>query len=209
MKNDILAQLVAGKNQLSETLKEIHYRIGESRASLEACENTLQPALDLYGDTLDCKRQEQRLKYLKEKLATLSRRHSELIERSFNIDLKIQEIAKIMQESSLERVLKTLRSILRWSRSPRITDHARRPLLILSVFRWLVPRKLRPEIDLVIEDLLEDKCEMLEAKKSPLFVTLILWWGALRTIFDYTLAGCTSILKRFAPFAKVFFGNSK
>lgn len=76
------------------------------------------------------------------------------------------------------------------------------PLGTLSGFRWFIPRAHREEIDLIIDDLKEDKSEMLRQKRSKKFIFLVLSWHVTRVISAYVWDGVTGLVKRVVPVAK-------
>lgn len=76
------------------------------------------------------------------------------------------------------------------------------PLKILLSFRWFIPRAQREEIDLIIDDLKEDKFDMMGQKRAKSFIFLVLSWHVTRIITVYIWDGVTSMVKRVVPIAR-------
>ena len=76
------------------------------------------------------------------------------------------------------------------------------PIVALCIFRWFLSRDQRDELDLIIQDLKEDKADMIRQKRSKNFIFFVLSWHVARTIFAYIWDGVASIARKLIPLVK-------
>ena len=81
------------------------------------------------------------------------------------------------------------------SRQLKLLDTQHSELRTLRIFRWMILKAQRAEIDLIIEDLKEDCHEMQNEGRSPWFIKAVLFWQSVKIISIYTRVGLVGFIK--------------